>query len=418
MIRLGLTCLVLATAVSAGMFGGKNSAVPELNPKTLPTFLNTHKVTFVLFYAPWCGHCKAIHPDWEKLGKGLKDVARIGAVNADEHRSLGQQYGIQGFPTIKYWAMGSKKGKTPMDYSGARSHGALHNAVVREIVSNKVTQITTTDALGKLIDRAENKKALMLFSSKSKSPPIFSTLSYSPHFDGKLAFVMAMEKAPSLPTKFGVTKFPAIKLIERDGDDFKATDYDGPMEYSAIAQWARKSALGLSDDAASDDAPAAEEAKPKPAAEKKPPKPAAPVRPAELSPELFKTFCAYGTNLVRGQTPWCVITFGEDVLELPAVHAKFATDAVLFFYAPTDKANRWRGQLNEALHPATEEFAANDVIVLRAVKDRTKFAIWRASPEHDQLHQDKDRDSFEAFLTRVLQGDVRTDANPGFPTLS
>ena len=39
-------------------------------------------------------------------------------MNADEHRSLGGQYGVQGFPTIKIFGLDKKK---PEDYSGQRT---------------------------------------------------------------------------------------------------------------------------------------------------------------------------------------------------------------------------------------------------------------------------------------------------------
>jgi protein disulfide-isomerase A6 len=42
----------------------------------------------------------------------------VGAVNADEHRSLGGQYGVQGFPTIKIFGLDKKK---PEDYNGQRT---------------------------------------------------------------------------------------------------------------------------------------------------------------------------------------------------------------------------------------------------------------------------------------------------------
>ena len=38
-------------------------------------------------------------------------------MNADEHRSLGGQYGVQGFPTIKIFGANKKK---PEDYNGGR----------------------------------------------------------------------------------------------------------------------------------------------------------------------------------------------------------------------------------------------------------------------------------------------------------
>ena len=48
----------------------------------------------------------------------LQGVVKVGAVNADEHKSLGGQYGVQGFPTIKVFGSNKKK---PDDYNGQRT---------------------------------------------------------------------------------------------------------------------------------------------------------------------------------------------------------------------------------------------------------------------------------------------------------
>lgn len=45
----------------------------------------------------------------------VQGVVKIAAVNADEHQSLGGQYQIQGFPTIKVF--GANK-NSPSDYQG------------------------------------------------------------------------------------------------------------------------------------------------------------------------------------------------------------------------------------------------------------------------------------------------------------
>ena len=62
-----------------------------------------------------CGHCQALTPEWKKAATALQGLVKVGAVNADEHQSLGGQYGVRGFPTIKVFGLDKKK---PTDYQG------------------------------------------------------------------------------------------------------------------------------------------------------------------------------------------------------------------------------------------------------------------------------------------------------------
>ena len=77
----------------------------------------------VEFYAPWCGHCKKLKPDWDKLGTQFDTNADtlIGDVDCTgSGKSICEQYGIQGFPTLKsFWK------EFDEDYAGGRDYMSL-----------------------------------------------------------------------------------------------------------------------------------------------------------------------------------------------------------------------------------------------------------------------------------------------------
>ncbi|OWA53359.1 Protein disulfide-isomerase A6 [Hypsibius exemplaris] len=112
--------VLLAVAVAAdGLYDDKDSDVVQLTTANFQKeVVKSDGIWIVEFYAPWCGHCKSLAPEYAKAAKALKGFVKVGAVNVDDERSLGQEFGVQGFPTIKVFGSDKKK---PSDYNGART---------------------------------------------------------------------------------------------------------------------------------------------------------------------------------------------------------------------------------------------------------------------------------------------------------
>ena len=83
--------------------------------------INNRKDVMLLFYAPWCGHCKALHPKYEEVAKKLKEKnPKLVMAKIDATENEVENINISGFPTIKFYA-GDRKGKIPIDYDGDRT---------------------------------------------------------------------------------------------------------------------------------------------------------------------------------------------------------------------------------------------------------------------------------------------------------
>jgi thioredoxin 1 len=66
-------------------------------------------VGLLVFYADWCGPCKMLHPELEKLDADGHTIVKI---NSDEHPSLMMQYGLSGVPSMILFQEGVAKEKT------------------------------------------------------------------------------------------------------------------------------------------------------------------------------------------------------------------------------------------------------------------------------------------------------------------
>lgn len=119
---------MIATRLGGGRSsGGGGSSGGSANDKDVVTLtdsnfeklvLNSEDMWLVEFYAPWCGHCKSLAPHWAAAATELLGRVKLGAVDATVEQVVASKYGIQGFPTIKYFNAGKKDWDSAEDYTG------------------------------------------------------------------------------------------------------------------------------------------------------------------------------------------------------------------------------------------------------------------------------------------------------------
>ncbi|KAK5083794.1 hypothetical protein LTR05_006300 [Lithohypha guttulata] len=125
MVRLA--SLLFAATASA-------SAVLNLIPSNFDEIVfQSGKPALVEFFAPWCGHCKNLAPVYDELAASFgsqSSKVSIANVDADAHKALGKRFGVQGFPTLKWFD--GKPGSEPVDYNGGRDLESLQKFVTEK----------------------------------------------------------------------------------------------------------------------------------------------------------------------------------------------------------------------------------------------------------------------------------------------
>ncbi|OMO81302.1 hypothetical protein COLO4_23668 [Corchorus olitorius] len=85
----------------------KNKVVVRLTGKNFSSFIAENEFVMVNFYAPWCGWCQKLAPEYEAAAALLKgDGVAFAKVDADTERELAWKYGISGYPTLLWFAGG------------------------------------------------------------------------------------------------------------------------------------------------------------------------------------------------------------------------------------------------------------------------------------------------------------------------
>ncbi|GLV37609.1 calcium-binding protein 1 [Carabus blaptoides fortunei] len=218
--------------------------------------IQSDEVWIVEFYAPWCGHCQQLVPEYTKAAKALKGVVKVGSVNADDHKSLGGRYGVKGFPTIKIFSANKNK---PDDYNGARTAQGIVDAALsaaRSKVNAQLSGKSSSDSKGDsndVVELTDNNFDKLVMESEDMwlveffAPWCGHCKNLAPHWADAATQLKGKIKVGALDAtvhtvkakQYEIQGYPTIKVFASGKKDRNSvSDYNGGRTGNDIVQWA------------------------------------------------------------------------------------------------------------------------------------------------------------------------------------
>lgn len=263
-LHIGLGICLLVYSVS-GLYPS-NSDVIDLTESNFDKLVTqSDSIWVVEFYAPWCGHCQQFVGEFSKAATGLKGVVKVGAVNADEHKSLGGRFGVKGFPTVKIF--GTNKYK-PEDYNGPRTAQGLVDAALTAAKNKIYSQMGAKPSGGSsssggsggsqgnpedVIELTDSNFDETVLDSEDMwlveffAPWCGHCKNLAPHWQKAATELKGKVKLGALDAtvhqakagKYGIQGYPTIKFFPPGRKDSSSVeDYTGGRTASDIVSWA------------------------------------------------------------------------------------------------------------------------------------------------------------------------------------
>ncbi|XP_029156289.1 protein disulfide-isomerase A3 [Nylanderia fulva] len=112
-------CLTILPLLLLGIYADEKDVL-ELTDETFESELERHENTLVMFYAPWCGHCKRLKPEYAKAAElliGYEPSITLAKVDCTESgKETCNKFSVSGYPTLKIF----EHNEFRSDYNGPR----------------------------------------------------------------------------------------------------------------------------------------------------------------------------------------------------------------------------------------------------------------------------------------------------------
>jgi len=185
----------------------------------------------VEFYAPWCGHCKSLAPEYAKAAQQLAQESseiKLVKVDATVHNELAKEFGVGGYPTLKWFKGGDRK--APTDYKGGRKEAEIVSWLKKKSGPPAVA-INGADAAKKFRD--DNEVAVVGFVS-GDALELFNGAGDT--FDEVPFGILDADAAAELEVAEG--KIALLKHFDGKRADFDGEDKDALVAFVKLEQLA------------------------------------------------------------------------------------------------------------------------------------------------------------------------------------
>jgi protein disulfide-isomerase A1 len=167
-----------------------------------------NNLILVEFYAPWCGHCKHLAPEYAKAATTLKGVVPLAKVDADAevNKELAQRFGIRGFPTLKLF-----RGGQPVDYPGDRTA----DAIVSYLKKQTLPAVSILESVEKVNQFSTEERVVIIGFFDSETSPEFEKFKQTAEALRESFIFGAVVGKPDINKEFSVDSTPAVILFKQ-----------------------------------------------------------------------------------------------------------------------------------------------------------------------------------------------------------
>ncbi|XP_048189223.1 protein disulfide-isomerase A2 [Perognathus longimembris pacificus] len=189
----------------------KEDGVLVLSHHTLSLALQEHPALLVEFYAPWCGHCQALAPEYIRAAALLaaeSAMATLAKVDGPAEPELTKEFGVTEYPTLKFFRDGNRT--HPEEYTGPREAESIAEWLRRR-VGPSATRLEDEQGAQALID-AQDVVVIGFFQDlQDEDVATFLALARD-----ALDMTFGLTDQPNLFEKFGLIKDTVVLLKKFD----------------------------------------------------------------------------------------------------------------------------------------------------------------------------------------------------------
>lgn len=162
--------LFLAAVAIPAAFAGE-ADVLDLTDADFAARVAESETTLVMFYAPWCGHCKKLKPEYAKaaeLVRGEDPPIALAKVDCTEGgKETCNKFSVSGYPTLKIF----KNGEVSQEYSGPREASGIAK-YMKSIVGPASKDLLTVEAFDAFL-KVQETSVVGFFQKESDLKGVF-----------------------------------------------------------------------------------------------------------------------------------------------------------------------------------------------------------------------------------------------------
>ncbi|OBS74383.1 hypothetical protein A6R68_15089 [Neotoma lepida] len=211
----------------------KEDGILVLSHRNLSLALQEHPALMVEFYAPWCGHCKALAPEYSKAAALLaaeSAAVTLAKVDGPAEPELTKEFGVVGYPTLKFFQNGNRT--NPEEYVGPKKAEDIAEWLRRR-VGPSATRLEDEESVQALIDKQDVVAIGFFQDLQEEDVATFLALARD-----ALDITFGFTDQPQLFQKFGLTKDTVVlfKKFDEGRADFPV-DKDTGLDLGDLSRF-------------------------------------------------------------------------------------------------------------------------------------------------------------------------------------